>query len=106
MRVQFPYIKPIMLAILNDEYPACSSHARFFQGQKARQETMKNQHLTGSLGEDVADALGKYLRRWALGADFGRVRECAIDHDDAARAFEQMDGDPLAGSYLILVCLP
>jgi hypothetical protein len=43
---------------------------------------MQRQHLHGILGSDVAEALGKYLRRWLLGDDFTKPRDVFDDDND------------------------
>ena len=67
MREQLAYIKPVLVATLNDEYaPARRRHADFVRGGRAREEVLRNVVMRGPIGADEVGSLARCLGRWAL----------------------------------------
>lgn len=63
---QFSYVKPVLVAILNDRYAPGTRHKSFMQGGKARTELTKDAGQKGLFTARDVGQLTKILLRWAL----------------------------------------
>src|SRR5271154_4941388 len=75
---QFAYVKPVLVATLNDAYePAKQRHADFIKGGKHRVAVHKNVTLRGNIPVEDWEALADCLGRWALRDErrAGKIRE-------------------------------
>ncbi|KIK57727.1 hypothetical protein GYMLUDRAFT_45897 [Collybiopsis luxurians FD-317 M1] len=67
IRAQFGYIKPVLFAILNDQYqPAKVRHDSFIKGGKARAGLGASAGLRGTIPPREIDQLQKHLSDWCL----------------------------------------
>ena len=64
---QFAYVKPVLVATLNDAYaPAKQRHDDFMRGGKYRADVMKDVTMRGNIPVGDVQAFGTCLGRWAL----------------------------------------
>ncbi|KAF7986594.1 hypothetical protein HWV62_26368 [Athelia sp. TMB] len=67
IREELAYVKPILSAILADEYPpAREKHIGYCKGGKAREAVVAGAAERGSMSVRDLDALHGYIRRWVL----------------------------------------
>jgi hypothetical protein len=64
---QLSYVKPVLRAILNDEYkPAQKRHLDFVKGGSARTRTQESAASRGTMSPDDVGKLQKCMMRWVL----------------------------------------
>lgn len=67
LHAQFAYVKPVLVAILNEQYaPAMDRHRKFMQGGPARAMLDRDAGKRGRMREKEVSQLTKILLRWAL----------------------------------------
>ena len=93
IRQQFAYIKPILLSVLNDEFPPAKElHDAFMSGGPRRVEVCRKLGAKGNLRNDEYEELSECVQCWALRGE----RRAKYDNDesmngDAEIAIEQAD---------------
>ncbi|KAF9075199.1 hypothetical protein BDP27DRAFT_1315668 [Rhodocollybia butyracea] len=72
IRAQLGYIKPVLIAILNESYPpAKGRHDSFMKGGKARAGLGASAGMRGTIPPQDIDRLQKYLCDWCLRHEIG-----------------------------------
>lgn len=67
IREELSYAKPILTAVLNDEYkPACRHHADFIRGGKSREAVVAGAAARGTVSPKHVAALQGYIIRWVI----------------------------------------
>jgi len=65
---QFAYVKPVLVAILNERYsPAALRHQKFMQGGSARTKLARDAGCKGYMTGQEVSRLTKMITRWTLG---------------------------------------
>lgn len=72
IREQFSYTKPILIAILNEDYePAKKKHDMFMRGGKSRDSVVKDAGDRGKMDPKDVGRLVKCVRQWCLNDEWG-----------------------------------
>ncbi|KAG6836876.1 hypothetical protein H0H93_001936 [Arthromyces matolae] len=67
IREQFSYVKPILMAILNENYPpAMQRHSYFIAGGSKRKSAVEEAGLRGQMDPRDVDALQRHVAEWCL----------------------------------------
>lgn len=67
IREQFAYAKPVLSAILNENYPpAMQRHIDFVSGGSKRKSVVEEAGLRGQMDPRDVDALQRYVTEWCL----------------------------------------
>ncbi|TCD67297.1 hypothetical protein EIP91_000320 [Steccherinum ochraceum] len=61
---QFEYVKPILIAMLQNRYEPGRARHNAFMNAATRQGVLDSEHLSGDLRADELEELGPLLRRW------------------------------------------
>ncbi|KAI0723841.1 hypothetical protein C8T65DRAFT_90485 [Cerioporus squamosus] len=78
---EFEYIKPILAAVLNNEYgPAKARHEGFMRGGGARRKVLDAIPLRGSLNAKEKEEVAYYVRSWARRRDRRREMGLSVDY--------------------------
>jgi hypothetical protein len=78
---QFAFVKPVLKAILNEEYgPAKTRHDNFIRGGNARNIVTSSVGLRGEMAVREVKELGKWLRKWTLRNESRSTRR--MDEED------------------------
>ncbi len=78
---EFEYIKPILAAVLDNEYgPAKARHEGFMRGGGARRKVLDAIPLRGSLNAKEKEEVAYYVRSWARRRDRRLEMGLSVDY--------------------------
>ena len=91
IRQQFAYVKPILVSILNDEFPpAKEQHDAYMSGGPKRVEVCRKLGAKGNMRNDEYEALTECIQSWALR---GERRAKYIFDEGEQQNLGQLNGD-------------
>ncbi|KAG5338800.1 hypothetical protein C0989_006184 [Termitomyces sp. Mn162] len=90
IREQFAYVKPILSAILNEDFPpALQRHTDFIAGGSKRKNVVEQASLRGQIDPRDVDAIQRYVTEWCL-RDEQRAQVITDEEDISAPLSEDM----------------
>ncbi|KAG5716404.1 hypothetical protein E4T56_gene5546, partial [Termitomyces sp. T112] len=90
IREQFAYVKPILSAILNEDFPpALQRHTDFIAGGSKRKNVVEEASLRGQIDPRDVDAIQRYVTEWCL-RDEQRAQVITDEEDISAPLSEDM----------------
>ncbi|KAF8635495.1 hypothetical protein AX17_003885 [Amanita inopinata Kibby_2008] len=94
VRAQFAYTKPILVAVLNEQYPpARDRHDRFLKGGQARNGVVDDASLRGEMDPHSVGELQRWLCDWCLREERWAKRDDAHTINEFIGEQEDVSGD-------------
>ncbi|KAF8163660.1 hypothetical protein B0H34DRAFT_795339 [Crassisporium funariophilum] len=93
IREQFAYTKPVLTAILNDEYgPVKLKHENYMKGGKYKRDVMDQAAMRGTMNPKDVEQLQLYIRRWCLSEDLSGATEVEDRDEDIVQRMPGVGG--------------